>query len=170
MKLAILSDTHGLLRPEVTEHLKTADAILHGGDINRQSIVDELRQYAPLYIVRGNNDKDWAASLPLDLRFSLGGLAFHMVHDKRDLPADLAGVDVVVYGHSHRYAQEVRGGVLYPEPRLPAGWPECAVRWRDGAGLLHTIRLRPDGVTADEKPYDGGGIGKKRPKPYSQDR
>ena len=65
MKLAILSDTHGLLRPEVTEHLKTADAILHGGDINRQSIVDELRQYAPLYIVRGNNDKDWAGCLSL---------------------------------------------------------------------------------------------------------
>ena len=64
----------------------------------------------------------------------------------------------------------LRGGVLYPEPRLPAGWPECAVRWRDSAGLLHTIRLRPDGVTVDEKPYDGGGIGKKRPKPYSQDR
>lgn len=64
----------------------------------------------------------------------------------------------------------LRGGVLYPEPRLPAGWPDCAVRWRDGAGLLHTIRLRPDGVTVDEKPYDGGGIGKKRPKPYSQDR
>ena len=64
----------------------------------------------------------------------------------------------------------LRSGVLYPEPRLPAGWPECAVRWRDGAGLLHTIRLRPDGVTVDEKPYDGGGIGKKRPKPYSQDR
>ena len=64
----------------------------------------------------------------------------------------------------------LRGGVLYPEPRLPAGWPECAVRWRDGAGLLHTIRLRPDGVTVDEKPYDGGGIGKKRPRPYSQDR
>ena len=64
----------------------------------------------------------------------------------------------------------LRGGVLYPEPRLPAGWPECAVRWRDGAGLLHTLRLRPDGVTVDEKPYDGGGIGKKRSKPYSQDR
>ena len=62
------------------------------------------------------------------------------------------------------------GGVLYPEPRLPDGWPECTVRWRDGAGLLHTIRLRPDGVTVDEKPYDGGGIGKKQPKPYSQDR
>ncbi len=64
----------------------------------------------------------------------------------------------------------LRGGVLYPELRLPDGWPECTVRWRDGAGLLHTIRLRPDGVTVDEKPYDGGGIGKKQPKPYSQDR
>ena len=64
----------------------------------------------------------------------------------------------------------LRGGVLYPEPHLPAGWPECTVRWRDGAGLLHTIRLRPDGVTVDNDPYDGGGIGKKRPKPYSQDR
>lgn len=64
----------------------------------------------------------------------------------------------------------LRGGVLYPEPRLPDDWPECTVRWRDGAGLLHTIRLRPDGVTVDEKPYDGGGIGKKQPKPYSQDR
>lgn len=64
----------------------------------------------------------------------------------------------------------LRGGVLYPEPHLPAGWPEAAVRWRDGAGLLHTIRLRPDGVTVDGEAYDGGGIGKKRPKPYSQDR
>ena len=64
----------------------------------------------------------------------------------------------------------LRGGVLYPEPHLPAGWPECTVRWRDGAGLLHTVRLRPDGVTVDNAPYDGGGIGKKRPKPYSQDR
>ena len=64
----------------------------------------------------------------------------------------------------------LRGGVLYPEPHLPAGWPECTARWRDGAGLLHTIRLRPDGVTVDGEAYDGGGIGKKRPKPYSQDR
>ena len=83
MKLAILSDTHGLLRPEVTEHLKTADAILHGGDINRQSIVDELRQYAPLYIVRGNNDKDWAEAIPHDLTVTLGGVTFFMVHNRK---------------------------------------------------------------------------------------
>ena len=116
MKLVILSDTHGLLRPAVQARLEGADAILHAGDVNTPAVVEALRGFAPLYIVRGNNDKDWAASLPLDLRFTLGGLAFHMVHDKRDLPADLAGVDVVVYGHSHRYAQEVRGGVLYLNP------------------------------------------------------
>ena len=116
MKLAILSDTHGLLRPEVVEHLKTADAILHGGDINRQSIVDELRQYAPLHIVRGNNDKVWAETSPHDLTVTLGGVTFYMVHNKKEVPADLSGVDVVVFGHSHKYAQEEKGGILWLNP------------------------------------------------------
>lgn len=116
MKLAILSDTHGLLRPEVVEHLKAADAILHGGDINRQSIVDELRQYAPLHIVRGNNDKEWAEAIPHDLTVTLGGVTFYMVHNKKGVPADLSGVDVVVFGHSHKYAQEEKGGILWLNP------------------------------------------------------
>ena len=116
MKLAILSDTHGLLRPEVTEHLKTADAILHGGDINRQSIVDELRQYAPLYIVRGNNDKEWAEHIPHHLTVTLGGVSFYMVHNKKEVPADLSGIDAVVFGHSHKYSEERRGDVLWLNP------------------------------------------------------
>lgn len=116
MKLAILSDTHGLLRPEVVEHLKNAHAILHGGDINKQSIVDELRQYAPLYIVRGNNDKEWAEDIPHDLTVTLGGVTFCMVHNKKEVPADLAGVDVVVFGHSHKYVQEERDGLLWLNP------------------------------------------------------
>ena len=116
MKIAILSDTHGLLRPRVVEFLKTADVILHGGDINRQSIVDELRQYAPLYVVRGNNDKEWAEGLPHHLTVTLGGLRFFMVHNKKDLPADLADVDVVVFGHSHKYLQEEKDGVLWLNP------------------------------------------------------
>ena len=106
MKLAILSDTHGLLRPEVAEHLKTADIILHGGDINKQAIVDQLRQYAPLYVVRGNNDKEWAEAIPHHLTVTLEGVTFYLVHNKKDLPADLTGVDVVVFGHSHKYGQE----------------------------------------------------------------
>lgn len=116
MRLAILSDTHGLLRPEVLEQLKTAAAILHGGDINKQSIVDQLRQYAPLYVVRGNNDKEWAESIPHDLTVTLGGVTFCMVHNKKELPADLSGVNVVVFGHSHKYVQEEKDGVLWLNP------------------------------------------------------
>ena len=116
MRLAILSDTHGLLRPEVEEHLKTADAILHGGDINQQAIVDGLRQYAPLYIVRGNNDKEWAEDIPHHLTVTLGGVIFCMVHNKKEVPADLSGVDAVVFGHSHKYVQEERDGRLWLNP------------------------------------------------------
>ena len=116
MKLAILSDTHGLLRPEVLEHLKTADAILHGGDINKQNIVDQLRQYAPLYVVRGNNDKEWAEDIPRHLTVTLGGVTFFMVHNKKEVPADLSGVDVVLFGHSHKYVQEEKDGRLWLNP------------------------------------------------------
>ena len=116
MKLAILSDTHGLLRPEVKEQLKTADAILHGGDINRQSVVDELRRYAPLYVVRGNNDGEWARAIPRALTVTLGGVTFYMAHNKKEIPADLKNVDVVVFGHSHKYAREKRDGRLWLNP------------------------------------------------------
>ena len=116
MRIAILSDTHGLLRPQVAEHLKTADAILHGGDINKQAIADELRRYAPLYVVRGNNDKEWAEAIPHDLTVTLGGVTFFMVHNKKEIPANLSGVDAVVFGHSHRYVREERDGRLWLNP------------------------------------------------------
>ena len=146
MKLAILSDTHGLLRPEVLEYLKTADAILHGGDINKPDIVDKLRQYAPLYIVRGNNDKEWAEALPHDLTVTLGGITFCMVHNKKEISTDLSGVDVVVFGHSHKYVQEEKGGILWLNPRLmwspalPSGdhyddGRSCS--WKDPSGKDH---------------------------------
>ena len=116
MKVAILSDTHGLLRPDVAEHLQTADVILHGGDINKQAIVDQLQEFAPLYVVRGNNDKEWAESIPHDRKVTLEGVTFFLVHNKKELPADLTGVDVVVFGHSHKYVQEERDGKLWLNP------------------------------------------------------
>lgn len=116
MTLAILSDTHGLLRPQVTEYLKTADTILHAGDINRPAILEQLKEYAPVYVVRGNNDKDWAADLPHDLTITLDGVTFYLVHNKKEVPAHLTGVDVVVYGHSHKYAQAEKDGVLWLNP------------------------------------------------------
>ena len=115
-RIVILSDTHGLLRPEVLNHLANADAIIHGGDINTQAIVDTLRDFAPLHIVRGNNDKEWAEGLPHSLTFTIEGVRFFVVHNKRDIPADLSGVDVVVYGHSHKYVCENLDGVLRLNP------------------------------------------------------
>ena len=116
MKLAILSDTHGLLRPEVKEYLQSADAILHGGDINRQTIVEELKSIAPLYIVRGNNDKEWAQEIPHDLTVTLEGVTFYLVHNKKEVPESLEGIDAVVFGHSHKYVQEQKDGRLWLNP------------------------------------------------------
>ena len=131
-RVIVLSDTHGLLRSEVLEYLSQADIIIHGGDINTQSIVDKLREYASLYIVRGNNDKVWAEGLPQRLTFTIEGVHFFLVHNKKDVPSDLSDTHVVVYGHSHKYACEERNGVLWLNPgscgrrtrRLPLPlWP-----------------------------------------------
>ena len=114
--IGILSDTHGLLRPEVLACLQGCDAILHGGDINRQDIIDTLQIIAPLYVVRGNNDKEWAEGLPLFLDFSLCGLRIYMTHKEKDLPKDLSSYDLVIYGHSHKYAQKRAGRTLLLNP------------------------------------------------------
>ena len=116
MKLAILSDTHNLLRPQVLEQLSGVQAILHGGDCSRQSVLDTLQEYAPLYVVRGNNDKEWAEQLPHDLTVTLEGKTFYMVHKKAEIPKELPGVDVVIYGHSHKYSQEEKDGILFLNP------------------------------------------------------
>ncbi|MDO5293230.1 MAG: metallophosphoesterase family protein [bacterium] len=115
-RVAILSDTHGLLREEVREELKKADIILHAGDINTQAIVDEMKSYAPLYIVRGNNDKEWAASIPESIRVTIEGVRFFMVHNKKHIPKDLSEVDVIVYGHSHKYEEKEEEGVFMLNP------------------------------------------------------
>ena len=115
-RIIIISDTHGLLRPEMLEYLSHADVIIHGGDINTQAIVDKLREYASLYIVRGNNDKEWAEHLPHSLTFTIEGVRFFLIHDKKDIPPDLSDVDVVIYAHSHKYACENRNGVLWLNP------------------------------------------------------
>ena len=91
MKIGILSDTHDLLRPEVTEKLQGCEYILHGGDISSRKILDTLEQIAPVKAVRGNNDKEWAESLPSILDFTLAGLRICMAHKKKDLPEDLSG-------------------------------------------------------------------------------
>lgn len=115
-KIAVLSDTHGLLRPEVLEILRGCDAILHGGDISRQKILDALNGVAPVFAVRGNNDKEWAENLPETLHFTLFGIRFFMVHNKKQIPENLGDVDIVVYGHSHKYEEKYVDGRLFLNP------------------------------------------------------
>ena len=104
-KIGILSDTHDLLRPEAVQYLQDCDCILHGGDISSQQILNQLEYIAPVKAVRGNNDKEWAEHLPQFLDFMLDGLRFYMTHKKKDLPKDLSAYDLVIYGHSHQYAE-----------------------------------------------------------------
>lgn len=115
-KIGIISDTHGLLRPEVAETLKECEAILHGGDVNNANILDELSRIAPIYVVRGNNDKEWAKELQETLSIELYGIRFFMVHNKRYIPKNLGNIDVVVYGHSHKYEEKKINGMLFLNP------------------------------------------------------
>ena len=116
VKVGIISDTHGLLRPEVLEILKCCDCILHGGDINKPEILDALRSLASVYVVRGNNDKDWAEGLAKTLTFSIEGVKFFMVHNKKDAAWDLKYAQVVVFGHSHKYFEREIDGRLWLNP------------------------------------------------------
>lgn len=116
IKVGIISDTHGLLRPAVLEELQSCDYIFHGGDVNKPEILDTLQAIAPLYVVRGNNDKEWAEDLPKHLIVTLGGVTFFMVHNKKDVPSDLGDAQVVVFGHSHKYFEQQQKGRLWLNP------------------------------------------------------
>ena len=116
IKIGVLSDTHGLLRPAVLEVLRSCDCILHGGDVNKPEILDTLRSIAPLYVVRGNNDKEWAEHIPATLTFRIEDCQFFLVHNKKEVPKDLTGIDAVIFGHSHRYFEENIDGRLWLNP------------------------------------------------------
>ena len=110
IKMGIISDTHGLLREEVKERLKDCTYIFHAGDVDRPEILDELRTMGFLYVVRGNNDGDWAQNLRRSLNFSVGNVKFFMVHDRKDAAWELGDTQVVIFGHSHKYfCQEIDG-------------------------------------------------------------
>ena len=147
MKIAILSDTHDLLRQEVVEHLRGAEYILHSGDISRQEILDRLESIAPVKAVRGNNDKEWAGHLPEFLDFELAGLHFYMTHKKKDLPRDLSPFDIVVIGHSHQYSDTWKD---HPDGRrtLILNPGSCGPRRFYQAITMAVLTVDEDGWTA----------------------
>ena len=115
-RIAVLSDTHGLLRPEVLEAIDGCDAIIHGGDINKPEIIERLQEIAPVYVVRGNNDKEWAEHLPVTLTFQIEECRFFLVHNKKEVPKILTGIDAVIFGHSHKYFEQTIDGRLWLNP------------------------------------------------------
>ncbi len=119
MTIGVISDTHGLLRPEAIAALATADHILHAGDIGNIEVLDALRQIAPVTAIRGNIDTVGPCTrFPATELVELAGHYFYLIHSIADLdirPA-AAGVSAVISGHSHRPSQETRNGILYLNP------------------------------------------------------
>lgn len=118
-RLTLISDTHGLLRPEVIEFARDSARIVHAGDIGDPAILDALSALAPLTVVRGNNDRGpWAEALAETETFAVEGVVIHVLHDLATLDLDpaAAGIGVVVSGHLHKPRIERRDGVLYVNP------------------------------------------------------
>jgi putative phosphoesterase len=117
-RIGLLSDTHGLLRPEVLDFLRGSDHLVHAGDICDPAILDQLAALAPLAAVRGNNDRGpWADRLPEEATLDIAGVRLCVLHDIAQLRLDpAAGVQVVVTGHSHQPRIAREGGVLYVNP------------------------------------------------------
>jgi len=116
--IGVISDTHGLVRPQAIAALDGVDMILHAGDVGNQEVLDTLNEIAPVVAVRGNNDKgEWAESLPDWEVVEIGDVSIYMLHDVKEIDISPAGsFQVVVSGHSHKPAIEERRGVLYVNP------------------------------------------------------
>ena len=112
-KLGIISDTHNKLRPEVLEILKTCDCILHAGDVTKEEILDQIRFLGNLYVVRGNNDGDWAKNIAKVLKFEINGVNFVMAHERRNLIGQTEDADVAVFGHTNRHFEEQSENLIW---------------------------------------------------------
>jgi hypothetical protein len=119
MRIGVISDTHGLLRPEAEQCLAGVAHIIHAGDIGRPEVIAGLRRIAPVMAIKGNVDTaDWAARYPDTRTIKLGGRVIYVLHDVHELKLDPVsdGIDVVISGHSHRPGTETVDGVLYLNP------------------------------------------------------
>lgn len=152
--IGVVSDTHGLLRPETLKHLFDVERIIHAGDIGSPNVLAKLQTLAPVSAVRGNNDKGaWAEAIPETLLLEVRGHAIHVLHDlaQIDLSPAASGIDVVISGHSHKPLLEQREGVLFLNPgsigprrfRLPIALAKLYVS--DTAVRAEIIELRLPG-------------------------
>jgi putative phosphoesterase len=152
LRIGLISDTHGLLRPEATTFLAGSDHIVHAGDVGDPAILDALAAVAPVTAIRGNVDTDaWARRLPETTRVTIGGVTIYVLHDlgALDLDPRAAGIGVVVYGHSHKPSVTERDGVLYVNPgsagprrfTLPVAAAELIVEGRGASARIQDLRV-----------------------------
>ncbi|MEA9579954.1 MULTISPECIES: metallophosphoesterase family protein [Xanthomonas] len=116
LRIGLISDTHGVLRPEAVAALQGSAAIIHAGDVGKPEILAALQALAPLHAIAGNiDDKPWAAGLPQTLDLLIDGVRLHVLHNLKTLAPGVAA-DVIVSGHSHKPSIQTRDGVLYINP------------------------------------------------------
>ena len=151
--IGVISDTHGLLRPEAVEALRGATKILHAGDVGDPEVLEELEKIAPLTAVRGNVDGGpWARKILLNEVIEVEGISIYMLHvlEMLDLKPEAAGFRVVVYGHSHVPKIEEKNGVMYFNPgsagprrfKLPVTVGKLIVENQRVRGEIVDLRLR----------------------------
>jgi putative phosphoesterase len=117
MRIGLISDTHGLLRPQALAALAGVDRIIHAGDIGNAAVLDALAAIAPVDVVRGNNDTGgWAAAIPHDQTLEYGGVRIYLLHDIKELKGRMPPVQVVIAGHSHKPLVQEQDGVLRINP------------------------------------------------------
>jgi uncharacterized protein len=150
LRVGLISDTHGLLRPQVVSFLEGSDHIIHAGDIGGPDILENLERIAPVTAVRGNNDGgSWADRLRETELLQVEVVAIHVIHDIAELGPEqgLAGIQVIVFGHSHKPMVEKRGEILYVNPgsagprrfRLPISAAELFIGNDSVSVQLHTF-------------------------------
>lgn len=117
--IGVISDTHGLVRPEAMAALQGVELIIHGGDIGKAEVLQFLSTLAPVYAIRGNNDRDgWAKKLPDVLKLQINGIKFHVIHNVNELQEipNAAGIRAVISGHSHKPSIVKHDDVLFLNP------------------------------------------------------
>ena len=156
MLIGILSDTHGLLRQEVIDGLKGVDCIIHAGDIDNKAVIDRLEEIAPVTVVRGNADKEWAEEIPDKAILDLLGNKIYVIHNKGKIHDDLTGISLVIYGHSHKYSLVEKSGQIWFNPgccgkRKPEQEVSFALLEISGTGEFEFNKMVIDNTGQDSK-------------------
>ena len=117
-RIGLISDTHGLVRPEALTALKESELIIHAGDIGKPEVLERLRTIAPVVAIRGNNDRDsWAKKIPDSLDLNINGLKLYVIHNVNELESERAvGFQAVISGHSHKPSVITKNGILFINP------------------------------------------------------